>query len=118
MGGQIELASVKKLQEKLAADECFQRYRKLGENIHQNKELQALYNDYLQLQKEAVNASHYQLLGVTAEKEASLRSMEEKLFAIPVFAEYMQLQVELEELLQILSFLIETQVNEILAYEK
>jgi len=115
MNNPIELPSVAALKEKLNSDPVFKRYREAGEKVHQNEELLALYSRYTSLQKEVVNLSHYKLTEATRQKEAEIKRLEEELFDNPLFAEYMQLQVELEELLQTMSFLIESKVNDILS---
>jgi len=110
-----ELATVTALKEALRADPVFKRYREAGEKVHQNRRLLTLYGRYTSLQKEVVNLQHYKLTEATRQKEAQLQQLEDELFENPLFAEYMQLQVELEELIQTLSFIIESRVNEILA---
>jgi len=112
-----ELASVTALKDALKADPVFKRYREAGEKVHQNEGLLALYGQYTSLQKEVVNLSHYKLTEATRQKEAELQALEDELFDNPLFSEYMQLQVELEELIQTLSFIIESRVNEILQSE-
>ncbi|MCL1950945.1 MAG: YlbF family regulator [Turicibacter sp.] len=110
----IQLPSVLALKERLQSDPVFRRYRKAGEKVHQNQELLTLYGRYTTLQKEVVNLSHYKLAEATRQKEEELKAIEEALFDNPLFAEYMQLQVELEELLQTMAFLVESKVNSFL----
>jgi len=114
MNSAPELASVAALKARLQSDPVFKRYREAGEKVHQNEGLLALYGQYTALQKEAVNLSHYKLTEATRQKEEQLKGLEEELFDNPLFAEYMQLQVELEELLQTIAFLVESGVNSFL----
>ena len=112
MNRSAELPAVAALKSRLQTDPIFKRYREVGEKVHQNTKLLQLYNRYLALQKELVNLSHYKLTEATRQKEIEMNELEEALFDHPLFAEYMQLQVELEELLQTLSFFIESKVND------
>ena len=105
------LNSIVRFKEKLENDSEFKRYRELGVKVHQNKKLLALYEEYLNLQKEVVNLSHYQKLEAKKLKEQELQSLQDELYDNPLFNEYIQMQVELEELFQTIAHLIENHVN-------
>jgi len=109
MDENIKLSSIEALKNKLNQDEVIIRYRELGVKVHQNKELLALYNRYLQLQKEMVNLDYYKKNDNQKEKE--FKALEARLMDNPLFNEYIQLQIELEGLFQTMSYLIEEGIN-------
>ena len=104
-----QLSSIQKLMDKLNEEPIFLRYRELGIKVHQNQELLEMYNQYLKLQKEMVNLKHYKKRNV--EKENEFKTIEESLFEIPLFNEYIQLQIEIENLFQTIAHLIQDGVN-------
>lgn len=108
----MKLAALDQLQELLNQDDTFKRYREAGEKLHQNPEILAKYDAFLTLQKEVVNLEHYQKKQAFQEKQDQLEALQDELFDHPLFSEYLQLQIELEELFQVLAASIELQVNE------
>ena len=104
-----QLSSIQKLMDKLNKEPIFLRYRELGTKVHQNQELMDLYNQYLNLQKEMVNLKHYQKSNI--QKENEFKKIEDCLFENPLFNEYIQLQIEIENLFQTMAHLIQEGVN-------
>ncbi|MGL4337285.1 MAG: YlbF family regulator [Turicibacter sp.] len=105
------LQSLKQLDEKLNHDEVIQDYLRMAQKVHQNDKLLIKYEEYIAKQKEIVKLAHYQKPTAKAMAEAQLAQIEEDLFMNPLFNEYMNRQVELNELFQDMTYLIEDKVK-------
>ena len=105
------LRSVQELKNKLENDPVWEQYREMGAQIHQNEKIMALYEEYLRLQKQVVVLEHTAKKAVLLQKEKELKELEDQLYNYPLFNEYIQRQIELEELLQMMAYYIQDQVN-------
>ena len=105
------LSSFEKLSQKLANDPVIKRYRQLAQKVHQNQKLLALYEEYIAKQKEVIKCEHYQKSNAVLQKEAELKALEERLYDHPLFNEYIQTQIELNELFLTMTHIIEYKVN-------
>ncbi|CUM97394.1 MULTISPECIES: YlbF family regulator [Turicibacter] len=105
------LASFNALKEKLDQDEVIVRYRQLAVKVHQNERLLNLYDEYLQKQKELIKFEHYHKSGAASSVASEMKLLEDELYANPLFNEYIQTQIELNELFQSMTHIIEYKVN-------
>ncbi|HAX73415.1 MAG TPA: hypothetical protein DCY20_07820 [Firmicutes bacterium] len=108
----IELKSLNQLNQLLNEDQVIAAYEQMAIKVHQNKKIMDLYERYIAKQKEAVKYEHYAKSNAAAQVQAELNEMEEELFANPLFNEYIQTQIELNELFQSMTHLIESKVNQ------
>lgn len=111
MNKQTNLPSFEKLKEKLSTDPILERYRQLTQKVHQNDKLLGLYDDYIQKQKELIKLEHYGKTNASSQKEAELKAIEAKLYDNPLFNEYIQTQIELNELFLTMTHIIQYKVN-------
>ena len=95
MTQQTNLPSFEKLKEKLATDPIMERYRQLTQKVHQNEKLLALYGK----------------LNAKLQKEAEMKALEDELYDNPLFNEYIQTQIELNELFSTMTHIIQYKVN-------
>ena len=105
------LPSFEKLKEKLATDPIMERYRQLTQKVHQNEKLLALYDEYIKKQKELIKFEHYGKLNAKLQKEAEMKALEDELYDNPLFNEYIQTQIELNELFSTMTHIIQYKVN-------
>lgn len=108
---QTNLPSFEKLKEKLATDPVIERYRQLTQKVHQNEKLLALYDEYIQKQKELIKLQHYAKSNASFQKEDELKAIESELYDNPLFNEYIQTQIELNELFSTMTHIIQYKVN-------
>ena len=108
---QINLPSFEKLNEKLASDPLIQRYRLLTEKVHQNQKLLSLYEEYIKKQKDLIKVDYYGKSNAKLQKEAELKALEDELYDNPLFNEYIQTQIELNELFLTMTHIIQHKVN-------
>ena len=111
MTQQTNLPSIEKLKEKLATDPIMERYRQLTQKVHQNEKLLALYDEYIKKQKELIKFEHYGKLNAKLQKEAEMKALEDELYDNPLFNEYIQTQIELNELFSTMTHIIQYKVN-------
>ena len=111
MTQQTNLPSFEKLKEKLATDPIMERYRQLTQKVHQNEKLLALYDEYIKKQKELIKFEHYGKLNAKLQKEAEMKALEDELYDNPLFNEYIQTQIELNELFSTMTHIIQYKVN-------
>ena len=109
------LPSIQKLKKQLEQDPIIKQYREIGTKVHENEELLELYKKYIALQKELVNLEYYKKEEAMAQKERELKELKELLYDIPLFNQYIQIQVELDELFKTITHLIQDNVNHFLS---
>ena len=90
MNKQTNLPSFEKLKEKLSTDPILERYRQLTQKVHQE---------------------YYGKTNASSQKEAELKAIEAKLYDNPLFNEYIQTQIELNELFLTMTHIIQYKVN-------
>lgn len=105
------LVSFQNLTDKLEKDEAIQRYRQMAIKVHQNEKLVTLYEEYIKKQKDLVKFEAYHKKGAQALVESEMKVLEDELYANPLFNEYIQTQIELNELFQMMTHIIEYKVN-------
>lgn len=111
MTQQINLQAFEVLKEKLNHDPVLERYRQMTQKVHQNEKLLALYDEYIQKQKQLIKLEHYHKTQAAAQLEQEMKQLEERLYANPLFNEYIQTQIELDELFQTMTHIIQYKVN-------
>ena len=88
------------------------RYRQLAVKVHQNERLLNLYDEYLQKQKELIKFEHYHKSGAASSVASEMKLLEDELYANPLFnVNIIQTQIELNELFQSMTHIIEYKVN-------
>ena len=105
------LPSFERLSEKLANDPVIERYVMLTKKVHQNKKLLAMYDEYIKKQKEVIKFDHYGKSNAKSQKENELKALEEELYNHPLVNEYIQIQIELNELFSTMAHIIQYKVN-------
>lgn len=108
------LSSIQNLKKQLEHDPIIKQYREVGKKVHENDELLKLYKTYIALQKEYVNLEFYNKEEAMVQKERELNELKEVLYDIPLFNQYIQIQVELEELFKTMTHLVQDNINDFL----
>ena len=62
-------------------------------------------------QKEVIKFDHYGKSNAKSQKENELKALEEELYNHPLFNEYIQIQIELNELFSTMAHIIQYKVN-------
>ncbi|MGG3890097.1 RicAFT regulatory complex protein RicA family protein [Metabacillus fastidiosus] len=109
------VAKARELAQMIAETEEVDFFKRAEEQINENQKVRELIASIKTLQKQAVNFQHYgkeEALKLTEEK---LAKIEAELDEIPIIQEFKQSQVEVNELLQLVSHTISNKVtNEII----
>ena len=66
---------------------------------------------YIKKQKELIKFEHYGKLNAKLQKEAEMKALEDELYDNPLFNEYIQTQIELNELFSTMTHIIQYKVN-------
>ena len=96
----------------IQADETIQAYKQMGLKVHQNEAVKSLYDQYIEKQKEVVKLEHYKKQEALKQAELELSELETQLFNHPLLNNYLEYQVEINDLAQTLSHHIQTNINE------
>lgn len=110
-------AALAELTEMLQKNEVIQRYQVLKQRVDQNQHLQELQEKIKQAQQDAVQFEHY---GKPEAQKAALKEADELTQAFdehPLVVAYREQLIEANDLLQHLTNLIQTSVNEKLEEE-
>lgn len=108
---QTNLQAFESLKQKIDNDPVMDRYHQMANKIHQNEKILAVYDEYIQKQKQLIKFEHYQKNQAAKQLEEEMKELEEQLYANPLFNEYIQTQIELNELFQSMTHIIEYKVN-------
>lgn len=87
-------------------------FKRAEEQINQNQSVQQLIARIKLLQKESVNLQHYQKHEAYKKNEEKIDQLNEELDSIPIVKEFKQSQVEVNDLLQLVSTAISTKVTD------
>lgn len=87
-------------------------FKRAEEQINKNEKVQQLIGQIKLLQKESVNLQHYQKTEALRLNEQKIDELNEQLDNIPIVKEFKQSQVEVNELLQLVSVTISTKVTD------
>lgn len=78
----------------------YRRFQKVKDKMQQNQELMTLISSYKKCQQQLVKASYRKQRDEVEKQEEQLRLLEEKMYEIPLYVEYISLQEELDLLFQ------------------
>ncbi|MGC4375713.1 RicAFT regulatory complex protein RicA family protein [Fictibacillus sp. Mic-4] len=87
-------------------------FKRAEEQINENKKVAALMGKIKNLQKEAVNLRHYGKHEALKETEAKIDQLMKELDDIPIVQEFKQSQLEVNDILQMVSHTITNTVTE------
>ncbi|MBD7936643.1 MULTISPECIES: RicAFT regulatory complex protein RicA family protein [Cytobacillus] len=87
-------------------------FKRAEAQINENEKVSKIIAQIKGLQKQAVNLQHYGKEEALRKTEAKIDSLEEELDAIPVVQEFKQSQVDVNDLLQIVSSAISNRVTD------
>ncbi len=87
-------------------------YKRAEQQIKQNEKVQKLIQQIKRKQKEAVSLEHMQKLDLVKEVEKEIDALHEQLDEIPVVQEFKQSQVEVNDLLQMVTHVISNTVTD------
>ncbi|WP_025028553.1 RicAFT regulatory complex protein RicA family protein [Caldalkalibacillus mannanilyticus] len=87
-------------------------FKKAEQQIKKNEKVQKLINVIKFKQKQAVHAEHYEKEKHLGEVEDSLEKLHQELDEIPVVQEFKQSQLEVNELLQLITSVISNTVTD------
>ncbi len=87
-------------------------FKKAEQKIKKNDKVQTLISQIKRKQKEAVNAQHLQKTNLLAQIESELEALNNQLDEIPVVQEFKQTQIDVNDLLQLVTSVISNTVTE------
>lgn len=87
-------------------------FKKAEQKIKKNDKVQTLISQIKRKQKEAVNAEHLQKSNLLAQIESDLDALNNQLDEIPIVQEFKQSQVDVNDLLQLVTSVISNTVTE------
>lgn len=102
------------LAEMIAATEEVEFFKKAEAQIHENKRVRELIASLKSLQKQSINFEHYGKERAYQQVQDRITSVENEINDIPVVQEFKQSQVEVNELLQMVSSAISNKVTNII----
>lgn len=85
-------------------------YQEAERAINQNDKVQQLINQIKKLQKQSVNLLHYGKTNAYKQTEQQIETLQNKLDQLPIVTQFKSSQVEVNELLQQVTSLIEKEV--------
>ncbi|MRG85321.1 RicAFT regulatory complex protein RicA family protein [Salinibacillus xinjiangensis] len=104
-----------KLANMLANIEEIDRFKQIEEKLNNNERVQSLIRRIKAMQKQAVNLQHYGKKEAQEKAEKELDRMQAELDEIPIVAEFKEIQVTINDILQMISGTIAREVtNEII----
>ena len=98
----------------IAATEEVEFFKKAEAQIHENKRVRELIASLKSLQKQSINFEHYGKERAYQQVQDRITSVENEINDIPVVQEFKQSQVEVNELLQMVSSAISNKVTDII----
>lgn len=87
-------------------------FKRAEQKIKKSEKVQTLISQIKRKQKEAVNAQHLQKPNLLAQIESDLEALNNQLDDIPVVQEFKQTQVDVNDLLQLVTSVISNSVTE------
>src|SRR5690606_11151364 len=87
-------------------------FKKAEQQIKKNDRVQQLIGQIKHKQKQAVHLEHYEKEKALQEMDAHLAELEAELDAIPVVQEFKQSQIEVNDLLQLITSIISNTVTD------
>ncbi|GAF63569.1 RicAFT regulatory complex protein RicA family protein [Alkalihalobacillus trypoxylicola] len=102
----------KELASMMAQTEEVDFFKKAEKKINEHLRVQELIAQIKKLQKEAVNLKHYQKIEALKQTEEKIDALQDEIEQIPLVQEFQQSQLEVNELLQMVSNTITKKITE------
>lgn len=106
------VARAKELAKMIAETEEVDYFKRAEAQIHENEKIRSLISSIKGLQKQAVNFQHYGKQEALKKVEERIASLEQELDEIPIVQEFKQSQLEVNDLLQLISSTISNTVTD------
>lgn len=106
------LDKARELSEYIANSSEVDFFKRAEQKIKKNDKVQALISQIKRKQKEAVNAEHLQKPNLLAQIESEIEQLNQQLDEIPIVQEFKQSQIEVNDLLQLVTTTISNTVTE------
>ncbi|WP_413381460.1 RicAFT regulatory complex protein RicA family protein [Alkalihalobacillus sp. 1P02AB] len=106
------LKKAKELASMMAETEEVDFFKKAEKQINEHLRVQELIAQIKKLQKEAVNLKHYNKSEALKQTEAKIDELQDEIEQIPLVQEFQQSQVEVNDLLQMVSNTITKKITE------
>lgn len=98
----------------IAETEEVEFFKKAEAQIHENKRVRELIASLKSLQKQSINFEHYRKENAYKQVQDKIDEIESLINDIPVVQEFKQSQVEVNELLQLVSSAVSNKVSDII----
>ena len=105
------LEETKKLAHMLSNTPEINRFKQIEAKINSNKKVQDLISSIKTLQKQAVNLQAYEKTEALKKVEEKIDQLQEELDAIPIVAEFKEIQVTVNDVLQLVTGTIAREVT-------
>ncbi|GMB08377.1 cell fate (sporulation/competence/biofilm development) regulator YmcA (YheA/YmcA/DUF963 family) [Thermolongibacillus altinsuensis] len=106
------VAKARELAKMIAETEEVDFFKRAEAKIHENEKVRTLIAKIKSLQKQAVNLQHYGKTEALKKVEAEIDAIYEELSQIPIVDEFKQSQMEVNDLLQLVSSTISKTVTD------
>ncbi|MGM9924333.1 MAG: RicAFT regulatory complex protein RicA family protein [Bacillus sp. (in: firmicutes)] len=98
----------------IAETEEVEFFKKAEAQIHENKRVRELIASLKSLQKQSINFEHYGKEKAYKQVQDKINAVEREIDEIPVVQQFKQTQVEVNELLQLVSSAVSNKVSDII----
>ncbi|HZW67219.1 MAG TPA: YlbF family regulator [Pseudogracilibacillus sp.] len=105
------IEETKKLAAMIAQTEEIERFKQLEVKVNNNEKVQRLISRIKALQKQAVNLQAYDKKEALSKVEADIDKVQDELDAIPIVAEFKEIQAVVNDVLQLVSGTIAREVT-------
>lgn len=106
------LDKARELANLIASSNEVEMFKRAEQLIKKNEKVQMLISQIKRKQKEAVHAEHYQKPNLLAQVESEIEKLNQQLDEIPVVQEFKQSQLDVNDLLQLVTSVISNTVTE------
>jgi cell fate (sporulation/competence/biofilm development) regulator YmcA (YheA/YmcA/DUF963 family) len=106
------IEQTKRLAQLIAQSEEVEIFKQAEEKIKNNDKVQKLMNQIKFMQKQAVHNEHYEKQQALSKVEEQLEKLHEELDEIPIVNEFKQSQLEINDLLQMITHVISNTVTD------
>lgn len=93
-------------------------YKRAEEQINRNTKVNERIAQMKKLQKQAVNLQHYGKIKALQETEAKINQLQQEIDELPIVSEFKESQAEVNDMLQLVTKTIATQVEDELLLKK
>jgi len=106
------IEKARELADLIAQSEEVNFYRRAEQQIKRSQKVQSLIAQIKRKQKELVHAKHLQKHQLAAQLEEELERLQDELDEIPIVAEFKESQLEINDLLQLVTNVIANSISE------